>query len=227
MVKKVLLNKFLAKILIHSVLKVHNLAYKLSTIFATVLNNNVHPKIDIIKYTQWFYGNIEKNDVVLDIGCNTGTMVDALSCKATYVYGIEIDKSLFNKAKSNVRKYNVEFICADATTYNYNNCKDITVITLSNVLEHIEHRVSFLNKITQQVPWNDKSNKTILIRVPMIDRDWISVYKKQNGFEYRLDKTHYTEYTYLQLEDELNKSNIKIVRHHVVFGELYAVCKYE
>jgi len=96
---------------------------------------------------------------------------------------------------------------------------------LSNVLEHIEHRVIFLKKIIKQIPWGTKSNKVILIRVPMIDRDWISVYKKQVGVEYRLDKTHYTEYTYSQLKDELSKSNIIITNSHVRFGELYAICK--
>ncbi len=53
----------------------------------------------------------------------------------------------------------------------------------------------------------------------------MSVYKKQIGVEYRLDKTHYTEYTYLQLKEELKKSNIEILSHYIQFGELYAVCK--
>ena len=51
------------------------------------------------------------------------------------------------------------------------------------------------------------------------------VYKKQIGVEYRLDSTHYTEYTYLQFKDELSKSDIEIISYHVRFGELYAVCK--
>ena len=59
----------------------------------------------------------------------------------------------------------------------------------------------------------------------MVDRDWITIYKKQIGVEYRLDRTHYTEYTYLQFEDELNKSDIEIISYHVRFGELYAACK--
>ena len=49
--------------------------------------------------------------------------------------------------------------------------------------------------------------------------------KKQIGIEYRLDRTHYTEYTYLKFKDELTASNIKIINYHVRFGELYAVCK--
>jgi 2-polyprenyl-3-methyl-5-hydroxy-6-metoxy-1,4-benzoquinol methylase len=224
-IKNILFNRVTSILLSKLILKLHNLTYKLSAIFSTILNNDIHPKHGIINYEQWFADNVSADDVVLDIGCNTGTMVSILSEKVEYVYGIEIDKNLFNEAELKIRKDNVKFICFDATTYNYSECRDITVVTLSNVLEHIEHRVIFLKKIIKQIPWGTKSNKVILIRVPMIDRDWISVYKKQVGVEYRLDKTHYTEYTYSQLKDELSKSNIIITNSHVRFGELYAICK--
>ena len=59
----------------------------------------------------------------------------------------------------------------------------------------------------------------------MIDRDWISIHKKEIGVEYRLDKTHFTEYTFLQFKDELDKSDIEITNYHIQFGELYAACK--
>jgi 2-polyprenyl-3-methyl-5-hydroxy-6-metoxy-1,4-benzoquinol methylase len=224
-IKKILFNRITAILLSKLMLKLHNLTYKLSAIFSTILNGGVHPKHNIIQYEKWFYENIKKDDVVVDIGCNTGLVVEYLSNKAEYVYGIEINQSLVDQAKLNINKPNVKFFCFDATIYDYSECRDITVVTLSNVLEHIEHRVIFLKKIIKQIPWGSKSNKIILIRVPMIDRDWISVYKKQVGVEYRLDKTHYTEYTYSQLKDELSKSNIIITNSHVRFGELYAICK--
>jgi len=53
-------------------------------------------------------------------------------------------------------------------------------------LEHIENRIEFLNKIKNLAP-------KILIRVPMINRDWITLYKKELGMEWRLDKTHYID----------------------------------
>ena len=59
----------------------------------------------------------------------------------------------------------------------------------------------------------------------MIDREWIAVYKKDLGLEYRLDATHFTEYTYEQLKDELNQAGIEILSNHVKFGEIYAVCE--
>ena len=54
---------------------------------------------------------------------------------------------------------NLTFINADATTYNYKNIKDVNVVTLSNVLEHIEHRVDFLNSILRKPIFKDKKIK--------------------------------------------------------------------
>ena len=227
---KIVINKVLdihivSRWLINNVLELHSTSYKLASIIAVKLEGGRHPKHNIINYGQWFTSNISKNDIVLDIGCNTGMMVDKLSEKAEYVYGIEINERLVNEAKFKIQKNNVEFICSDATVYDYSKCRDITIVTLSNVLEHIEYRVDFLLKIIEQIPWSSKDRKKLLIRVPMVDRDWITIYKKQIGVEYRLDNTHYTEYTYLQFKDELNKSDIKIVSYHIQFGELYAVCE--
>lgn len=82
------------------------------------------------------------------------------------IYGIEIEEKHIVEAKKKRQKKNIEFICADATTYDYSSLKAIDC-----VLEHIEYRVEFLQKLIQQIKWNDK--KRLLIRVPMLDREWI------------------------------------------------------
>ena len=51
----------------------------------------------------------------------------------------------------------------------------VSKVTLSNVLEHIEKRTSFLKKLIDA--FEDKDIK-FLIRVPLITRDWLPVYKK-------------------------------------------------
>ena len=79
--KKILLNSLSAKLLRNLMLKLHNLSYKLSAIFSTILNDGRHPKHEILKYEKWFADNVEKSDIVLDIGSNTGLMVDYLSKK--------------------------------------------------------------------------------------------------------------------------------------------------
>jgi len=95
-------------------------------------------------------------------------------------------------------------------------------VTLSNVLEHIDSREFFLKKILSQVNW--AGNPLILIRVPMIDRDWMPTYLKELGLDYRLDVTHYTEYTLRSFYEELNRCGIEVTSHQIQWGEIYAIC---
>jgi hypothetical protein len=43
--------------------------------------------------------------------------------------------------------------------------------------------------------------------------------------DYRLDKTHFIEYTLESFLGELERSNIEIISYHIQWGEIYAVCK--
>ncbi|WED26880.1 class I SAM-dependent methyltransferase [Vibrio sp. DW001] len=223
LIMSLLKNKVVASFLQKLILNLHSKAYSLSSIIAINLNDGVHPKHRIMKYKEWFLDHVEDSWVVLDVGCNTGMMPEVMSTKADFVYGIEMEESHILEAKRKRQQKNIEFILADATKYDYTKLRAIDCVTLSNVLEHIEHRVDFLQKLIKQINWNDK--KRLLIRVPMIDREWLTIYKKELSVEYRLDKTHFTEFTYIDFVNELERSGIKVIKHDIKFGELYAVCE--
>ncbi len=222
-VKLVVLNRMSARILLKFLLQLHTKLYLLLGLYASMMNNGIHPKHRIMRHKEWFLDNIQSDDVVLDVGSNTGMMPEIMSQKAEFVYGIEIEDKYIRVAQSLRKKSNIEYICADATTYDYSSCMPIDIVTLSNVLEHIENRVEFLRKLINQIKWNN--TKRFLIRVPMLDRDWISIYKKELNIEYRLDSTHYIEYTFDKFKQELDENKIKIKSYHVRFGEIYAICE--
>ena len=46
-----------------------------------------------------------------------------------------------------------------------------------------EHAICHALNIIKKVKWKDESNKKLLIRVPMIDREWIAVYKKEGSMQ--------------------------------------------
>ena len=211
--------------MIRPLLRCHNLCYRLAGRFASILNGGKHPKHQITNYKQWFLDNIEQDWTVIDVGCNVGMMSEVLAQKAGFVYGLEIDSEYVKKAERESNSANVKYICADVTEFDYSKIKPVDCIVLSNVLEHIENRVDFLTRIVRKVIWNEDDEKTILIRVPAIDREWITLYKKQIGLEYRLDQTHYSEYTTETLKEELDHARINILSIKRCFGEIYAVCK--
>jgi len=180
---------------------------------AIKLNNGVSPKHRIMNYSQFFVYNIDDNSTVLDIGCGFGIMSFKLAEKAREVVAIDINKSAIDLARSKYQKKNIKYINADATTYDFNQKFDYVV--LSNVLEHIKNRKEFLIKIKPL-------SQCFLIRVPMINRSWLSLYKKELGLEYRLDKSHQIEYTYNSFKEEIESAGLKIVENTIQFGEIWA-----
>lgn len=221
-IKKIIYNKIVAKILIKLILRIHSFTYKLSGIYSSILNDGKHPKHKIINYFQWYLDNISEADNVVDIGCNKGYMSYIISSKANYVYGIEILDQYIRYADKTYINNNLEFFCEDATNFDYSKLPySPSIIVLSNVLEHIEDRINFLKKIKNNL------NKKVkfLIRVPMIDREWIVIYKKQLGLDYRLDKTHFIEYTFDNFKEEIKNAGINIITHEIKWGEIYAICE--
>lgn len=220
--KNLIYNKLVAKLILKKILRIHTLSYKLSGIYSSIINDGSHPKHKIIDYFSWYLDNINTSDIIIDIGCNKGYMANIMSQKAKQVYGIEILNEFVEYANKNYKSNNLAFYCADATNFDYKDLAYIpTVFTLSNVLEHIDNRVQFLKDIQKSL----RSEVKFLIRVPMIDREWIVLYKKQLGLEYRLDKTHFIEYTFEKFKQEINASGLIIENYHIKWGEIYAICK--
>jgi len=223
--KSIIINKLTASMLLKILLRCHSVCYRWISCFAIVFNNGTHPKHSIINYAKWFYEHIQPEWVVLDLGCNTGLLAKAIAKKASFVYGIDINPDLIQKTRRDNAADNIEYICADANSFNYRTERGVDCIVMSNLLEHIENRVGLLKKLVQQVNWKNKNKKIFLIRVPTLERDWLAVYKKNLRVEYRLDRTHHIEYTCDEFISELAQAQIKSVQTEVRYGEIYAVCQ--
>jgi hypothetical protein len=59
----------------------------------------------------------------------------------------------------------------------------------------------------------------------MFDRDWLPLYKKECGIDWRLDKTHFTEYTEASFREEMRNGGYSIESLKVKFGEIWAIIK--
>ena len=194
----------------------NNFSYKIISSLVVRAHNGLHPKHRILDYHKFFTDNISESDTVLDIGCGNGAVAYDLSRKAAKVTGIDIKPNNISIAKKRFANDNLDYIVGDAAQLASNEKFD--VITLSNVLEHIENRVELLSKIKNIAP-------KILIRVPLLTRDWLSVYKKEIGLEYRLDNTHFIEYTEENFKQEATKAGLTIESYYTKFGELYSIIK--
>lgn len=202
-------------------LKLDNLIYKLITISSIENNGGLHPKHKIINYEDWFIENINNQDHVIDIGSNQGKMAEKMSKKCRLVSGIEINKTSVENAKKRAND-KTNFYAGDAIKFNYKTLEKVNCITMSNVLEHIENRKGLLDRLIKDVNW--ASEPKFLIRVPMIDREWIAVFKKNLKVNWKLDNTHFIEYTKKIFINELSECDLEIISSEIRFGELFAIC---
>ena len=154
------------KILARLALQLNSFSYKLASKLAILAEGGLHPKHRLMNYHQFFLDHISSTDRVLDIGCGNGALAYDLAGKAAHVVGIDTNEKNQAAWQTRFARQNLEYHVADATTFATQEMFDVVV--LSNVLEHIEHRVEFLKRIKHLAP-------LFLIRVPMIDRDWITL----------------------------------------------------
>lgn len=200
------------KIIIKAILRSHNLCYRLASVFCK--EQELHPKHRLMNYHKFFIDNVDSGDIVLDIGCGNGALSFDIAKKAGKIVGIDLNIKNISIAKKRYSAPNIEYLTGDAIEDLPNQKFDVVV--LSNILEHIENRIDFLNKIKTLTP-------KILIRVPMVNRDWITLYKKELGVEWRLDKTHYREYTLESFKDELKQADLNLGKYSIQFGEIWAI----
>ena len=208
------IGKWLLEALLKKYVNLNNKSYYHISRLAVLTNNGIHPKHKIMNYHQFFVDNVDENDTVLDLGCGNGFNTYDVASKAKKVMGIDKVSKNIDYAKNHYQRDNLQFRVGDAMTCNFNGT--INKIILSNVLEHIDDRVGFLRKLHQICD-------TILLRVPMLTRDWLSVFKKESGFEYRLDRTHCIEYSIESLDNELSQAQWKIKDYSVQYGEFWGV----
>lgn len=178
--------------------------------------DGIHTKHHHMHYHDFFVNRISKNEKVLDVGCGTGTVAYAVAqTTGAMVTGIDLDPKKIEKSRTEYSFDNTLFIVGDVLTDIPHEKFD--VIILSNVLEHIEKRTDFLIHMCSQV-----SPKRLLLRVPLFERDWRVPLKEELGIDYRLDNTHYVEYTYDSFIREMKDARLKITYLQSVWGEIWA-----
>ncbi|MBN2301282.1 MAG: methyltransferase domain-containing protein [Lentisphaerae bacterium] len=194
-----------------------NRVYQLEGHAAIRYGDGLHTKHRHIKYHDFFVARIAPGSRVLDVGCGNGALAHdlALQVANVAVYAIDLAAQNIAVAQAHYAAENIRFVCGNALT----DLPDqpIDVIVLSNVLEHLEQRVAFLQDLQRRY-----DPKQFLIRVPVFERDWRVPLKAELGVDYRLDPTHCIEYGQGEFEAEVAQAGLRIVHAQVNWGEIWA-----
>jgi 2-polyprenyl-3-methyl-5-hydroxy-6-metoxy-1,4-benzoquinol methylase len=197
-------------------LNLDSLVYQLSGFISIKYNGGRHVKHRLTGYHDFFVNRIRSGERILDIGCGRGEVAyEIVSRTEAHVVGIDNNEQWLNDAKQNYQHPNLKFILEDAEKF-FTHINFDTVI-LSNVLEHIKRRISFLQNINKHI-----QPARFLIRVPMFDRDWRVPLKKELGLPYLLDPTHFIEYTQESFEKELAESELSVSHLEIHWGEIWS-----
>lgn len=180
---------------------------------------NGHLKSYLIKYEQFFVDHVEGCQIVMDLGCGQGTIANRLGTIPSLqkVIGVDLNEKSLAMARQNCPS-KVTYLAADVTKIKLEDPVDC--IVLSNVLEHIEHRVPLLQKLQEQY-----SLKKIIIRVPLFERDWRIPLRREVGAEWRLDTTHFTEYTLESFAAEMEEAGLEAIHQEIRWGEIWSVLR--
>ena len=179
-------------------------------------DGGVHVKHRLMRYHDFFVERISSGERVLDIGCGYGAVAYSVASRTNaMVVGIDLRAENIAKARQLFQHSNLVFRQGDVLQSLPEESFD--VIMLSNILEHIEHRVEFLSTLHERL-----SPHRYLIRVPMFDREWTVPLRKELGMPYFSDRTHFTEYTQESFEKEIRAAGLMLTHVQINWGEIWA-----
>lgn len=178
--------------------------------------DGVHVKHRIMRYHDFFVERITPGERVLDIGCGYGAVAYSIASRTgAEVIGLDLDAANVEKARQRFLHERLTFVQGEAPKTLPPGRFD--VIVMSNVLEHIAHRVAFLRDVQERATPN-----RWLIRVPMFNRDWRPAVRSELGLYAYGDPTHFTEYTIESFEQEMRDAQFSITHSQVNWGEIWA-----
>jgi SAM-dependent methyltransferase len=195
-----------------------NLLYRAISVASVWYDGGLHVKHRLTGYHDFFVERVAPGERVLDIGCGHGALAADLArrCQAT-VTGVDQDPAAIRSARSRHPGPGLTFVEADAHAL---PAGPYDVVILSNVLEHLEGRVVFLQETIARA-----GARRLLVRVPLFERDWRVPLKRELGVDFRLDPTHCIEYTVAEFEAEIAAAGLVIAESQVRWGEIWATCR--
>jgi SAM-dependent methyltransferase len=201
-------------------LDLDNRLYSMQGAAAREYGGGIHTKHRHIRYHDFFLRHLHPGESLLDIGSGNGYLDYELvtGIPGLKVTGIELSEASVRFAREHFSHPNLRFIHGDALRGLPG--ERFEVVTLSNVLEHFEDRVGLLRDIVREL-----RPSRLILRVPVFERDWRVPLKKELGLDYRLDSTHFTEYTLESFAEEIEKAGLGIVHLEVRWGEIWSVLK--
>jgi SAM-dependent methyltransferase len=196
-------------------LEIYGDAYAGADLGAIDYDGGVHAKHRLTGYHDFFVERIRPGERVLDVGCGKGELAHDLAERAgAVVVAIDASPWMLQFARERFAHPRISFVQADALEFVPD--EPVQVAVLSNVLEHIEQRVELLRALRERA-----GASRLLIRVPVLDRDWTVPLRREVGLQHFSDPEHKVEYDPQLLGEELAAAGWEMGEPVLVWGEIW------
>ena len=165
----------------------------------------IHPK-HLVTSKLWFAKYLQKQDVVLDLGCGNGQNTLKASKFVKTAIGVDYDNSLLNVARKTAKTKNVDFKklnLEDKLPFK-NNTYDKVIFL--DVLEHLHKR----NQVIWEIKRVLKKNGQLFISVPNSGTSWKKL-QREVGICSFSDPDHKIEYSENQIRNFLKNNNLDVI----------------
>ncbi|MEK6917449.1 MAG: class I SAM-dependent methyltransferase [Nanoarchaeota archaeon] len=142
---------------------------------------------------------LNNNDIVIDIGCNDGTMLDFYKGKNLSLVGFEPSKNVAREASAKGHKVINDFFNAESFKKEFGN-KKAKIITAISMFYDLEDPNKFLKDIVSVM---DKEG------IFIIQQNYLLTMLEQNAFD-NICHEHREYYSVYSLKKLLNKHNLEI-----------------
>jgi SAM-dependent methyltransferase len=181
-------------------------------------DGGVHPKHRLTRYHDFFVDRIRPGERVLDVGCGKGELAYDVAERAdATVVGIDRAAWALAFARKRFSHPQVTYVESDALTFAGG---PFDVAILSNVLEHVASRNELLRSLRERL-----GVRRLLLRVPVLERDWVVPLRRELGLPYFSDPEHQLEYTPELLREELAETGWEMGEPIVVWSEIWVEAK--
>lgn len=196
-------------------LEVYGDAYAGVDLGAIDYDGGVHAKHRLTGYHDFFVERIRQGERVLDVGCGKGELAHDIAERAgAVVIAVDASPWMLQFARERFAHPRISYVQADALEFVPE--EPVQVAVLSNVLEHIEQRVELLRALRERA-----GAGRLLIRVPVLDRDWTVPLRREVGLPHFSDPEHKVEYDPQLLRDELAAAGWEMGEPVFVWGEIW------
>ena len=145
------------------------------------------------------------NKVVLDVGCNDGSLLDIFKKKGCKTFGIEPTDAYIEARKKGHNIYN-KYLDIKSANQLKNKLKKIDIITFTNVFAHIENFNELIESLKKLI-----SKETLLV----IENHYLLEVIKKNQFD-TFYHEHPRTYSLNSFDKIANLLNLKILKYSFV-----------